>query len=94
MSLRHRRHHPLVALVLRQPVLDFRKRRFGAVEIGLIHDHNIGRVEHHDFLQLQTRAVIRIHHQDGLINQFAAKRERFLTGADRLDDHVIKIRFR
>ena len=42
---------------------------FAPVEIGLVHDHDVGHIEHHDLLQLQTRAVIRIHHQDRLIDQ-------------------------
>ena len=47
--------------------------------------------EHDDFLKLQSAAVIRIHHQHRLIdNSVFLKRHRFLTGADRLNDHVIE----
>ena len=94
MPLRHRRDNLLPALVLRKAIFDFGQRRLRAIEIGLVHDNDVGHIEHHDFLQLQTRAVIRIHHQHGLIDQLAAKRQRFLPGADRLDDDVIEIALR
>ena len=41
-------------------------------------------------MQLEPRAVIRIHHQDGLIDELALEGHRFLSRADGLDDDVIK----
>jgi len=82
MTFRDRRDELLRTLVLRQAMLDLGDRRLGAVEIGFVHDHDVGYVQHHDLLQLQTRAVIRIHHEHGLINQLAPERKRFLTRAD------------
>jgi len=42
-------------------------------------------------LQLQTAAVIWVHHQHGFLHEFVLERHRFLARADGLDDHVIKI---
>ncbi len=81
-------------MILFQAPLDFAHRRARTVLIALVHDNDIREIEHDDFLELQTRAVIRIHHQHGLIDELALERHRFLSGPDRLDDDVIKVTLR
>ena len=83
----------LASLVLLETLLDFSVRGACALEIALVHDYDVGQIEHNDLLQLQPAAVIRIHHQHGRIdNSVFLKRHRLLTGAHRLDDDVIEIR--
>ena len=85
----------LIAPVLFQTLFDFGVRGAGALEIALVHDHDVGQIEHDDLLQLQPAAVIGIHHQHGKIdNSIFLERHRLLAGADRLDDDVIEFRFR
>ena len=52
--------------------------------------NNVGQIEHDDLLQLQTRAVIRVHYQHRLINELTLERHCLLPCADRLDDDVVK----
>ena len=91
MPFCHRRNQLLVAQVLFQPLLDFRHRGPRPVLIALVHDHHVGQVEHDDFLQLQPAAVIRIHDQNGLIDDCVLKRHRFLSRANGLHNDVIEI---
>ena len=90
MPLGDRRQHALLPSVLFHAPPDLAHRGPRAVLITLIHDDDVREVEHDDFLQLQPRPVIRIHHQHRLINELALKRHRFLSGANRLDDEVIE----
>ena len=84
---------PLIAPILFQALFDFRVRRAGALKIAFVDHHDVGKIEHHDFLQLQPAAVIGIHNQDSRIDDaIFLKRHRFLAGADGLNDYVIKRR--
>ncbi len=87
-----RRNDLLIPFILRQALLDFGQCRFRALQIRFVHDHNIGHIEHDDFLQLQARAVIRIHDEHRLIDQLIPERQRFLSGSNCFDDDVIKSR--
>ena len=84
---------PLRAPILFQTLFDLRVRGAGALEIALVHHHDVGEIEHDDLLQLQPAAIIGIHYKNGQIdNSIFLKRHRFLPGADRLDNDVVKIR--
>ena len=61
-----------------------------AVLITLIHDDDVREVQHYDFLQLQPRTIIGIHHEHCLVNEFALERHRFLPSANRLNDDVVE----
>ena len=83
----------LITPVLFQTLFDFGVRGSGALKIAFVYHHDVGKIEHHDFLQLQSATVIRIHHQDGLIyNAILLERHRFLSGANGLDDDIIETR--
>ena len=56
---------PLRAPILFQTLFDLRVRGAGALEIALVHHHDISQIEHHDLLQLQPASVIGVHHQHG-----------------------------
>ncbi len=45
--------------VLLETLLDFRVRGARALEVALVHHHDVGEIEHDDLLQLQPAAVIR-----------------------------------
>ena len=90
MAFGNRGHDFLFALVLRQSVFDFGQRGLGPFQISFVHHHDVGDIEHDNLLQLQARPVIGIHDQYGLIDQFVAKGQCFLTGTNRLDDDVIE----
>jgi len=82
----------LVPSVLLETLFNLRMRCASALEIALVHHDDVGEVEHHDLLQLQPAAVIRIHHQHRQIdNSIFSKRHRLLACADCLDDDVIEI---
>ncbi len=84
---------PLITAVLVQALFDFGMRSTGALKIAFVHHYDIGKVEHHDFLQLQPAAVIRVHYQHGLIDDaIFLKRHRLLAGAHCFNDHVIEPR--
>jgi len=55
----------LVLPVLFETLLDFRVRSARALEIALVHHHDVSQIEHHDLLQLQPASVVGIHHQHG-----------------------------
>ena len=83
----------LITPVLFQALLDFGMRGPSALKIAFVDHHGIGKIEHHDFLQLQPASVIGVHHQDGRVdNAILLERHRFLTGANGFNDHVIKPR--
>ena len=84
------RHDLLFALVLRQSLLDLQQRGFCPLQIRFIHHHDVGYIEHHNFLQLQSGSVIGIHHQDGLIDQLVAKWQCFLASTNGFDNHIIE----
>ena len=90
MAFRNRGHDFLFSLVLRQSLFDFRQRRLSPLQIGFVHDDNVGDIEHDNLLQLQARAIIGIHHQYGLIHQFVAKRQCLLAGPDGFDNDVVE----
>ena len=91
MPFCHGIEEPLRAPILLESLLDFSVGSPCPLKIALVHDDNVGQVEHDDFLQLQTAAVIGIHHQDGLIDDsILLKRHRFLTSPDRFDDYVVE----
>ena len=93
MPFCHRDDQPLITPVLLQALFDFRVRRTGALKIAFVHHHDIGKIEHHDFLQLQPAAVIRVHYQYSLIDHaIVLKRHRLLASAHRFNDHVIERR--
>ena len=94
MPLRDRRQHALPPSVLFHTSSDFAHRRSRAVLITLIHDDDIRQIEHDDFLQLQSRTVIGIHDEHGLVDEFALERHRFLAGPDRLDNDVVEAALR
>ena len=93
MPLGHSIDQPLGPPILLEPLLDFRVCGPGSLKIAFIHNDDVGQIEHHNLLQLQSAAVVRIHHQDGLIDySIFLERHRFLTCADSFDDHIIKAR--
>ena len=55
----------LPTTVLFQALFDFAVGGASALKIALVHYHDLGQIEHHDLLQLQPAAIIRIHHQHG-----------------------------
>jgi len=55
----------LPATVLFQTLFDFAVGGASALKIALVHYHDIGQIEHDDFLQLQPAAIIGIHYQHG-----------------------------
>ena len=80
---------------LLEALFDLGVRGARALKITLVHHHDVSQIEHDDLLQLQPAPVIRIHHQDGKIdNPIFPKRHRFLPGADRFDNHIIEIGLR
>ena len=91
MPFRDRVNQPLIAAILFETLFDLRVRSARALKIALVHHDDVGQIEHDNLLKLEARAVIRIHHEHRLIDQFAAKGKRFLSGADCLNDDVIKI---
>ena len=92
MPFRNGIDQPLITAVLLQTLLDFDVRRSSALEIAFVHHDDVREIEHHDFLQLQPAAVIRIHHQHREIdNSIFLKRHRLLASADGLDNDVIEI---
>ena len=62
MAFGDRGHDLLFSLVLRQSLLDFRQRRLGPLQIGFVHDDDVGDIEHDNLLQLQARSVIGVHY--------------------------------
>ena len=93
MAFCHRVDELLVTTVLFETLFDFRVRRAGALKIALVHHHDVGQIKHRDLLQLEPAAIVRIHHQHGLINNpMFLKRHCLLAGAYGLDDDVVEIR--
>ena len=91
MPFCHRIDQSLITPVLLQALFDFRVRGARALKIAFVHHHNVGKIEHHDFLQLQPAAVIRVHYQHSLIdNTVFLERHRLLASTHRLNDHVIE----
>src|SRR6266542_903037 len=84
---------PLITPVLFQTLFDFGVRSAGALEIAFVYHHGISKIEHYDFLQLQSAAVVGVHHQNSRIdNAIFLKRHRLLAGADGFYDYVIEPR--
>ena len=95
MAFCDRVDEPLRPPVLLETLLDLGMRGARALQVALVHHHNVGEIEHHDLLQLQPAAVIGVHHQHRKIdNSIFLKRHCFLSRADRFDDHIIEIRLR
>src|ERR1700676_4624046 len=91
MPFGHARDQLLSAAVLLEELVRLEDGSTRTPLIGFVHNDDIGQVEHDDLLQLQSRAVIRIHDQYGKIdNSILRERHRFLTGADSFDNDVIK----
>jgi hypothetical protein len=85
----------LIASVLFETFFDFGVGGAGALEIALVHDHNVGEIEHDDLLQLQPAAIIGIHYEHGKIdNSILLKRHCLLPGADCFDNDVVEFGFR
>src|SRR6266498_1968422 len=62
------------------------------LKIAFVHYYDIGQIKHHDFLQLQAAAVVGIHYQRRQIdNPIFLKWHRLLTGAHRLNNHIVEI---
>ena len=86
-------NQPLITSVLFQTLFDFSVRSTGALKIAFVYHYDIGKIEHHDFLQLQPAAVIRVHYQYSLVdNAIFLKWHRLLASAHRFNDHVIERR--
>ena len=91
MTFGNARDQLLGTLVLVEAPLDLENGGACTSLIGFVNHYNVGQVEHDDLLQLQARAVIRIHDQHGLIDKsIFLKWHRFLASADRFDNHVIE----
>ena len=93
MPFCHCVNQPLITPVLFQALFNFRVRSSGALKIAFIHHYDIGKIQHHDFLELQPAPVIRVHYQHRLIDgSIFLERHRLLAGAHRFNDHVIEPR--
>ena len=91
MTFRYARDQLLGTPVLIETPFDFKNGGAGPCLIGLVHDHDVGEIEHDDLLQLQARAVIWIHNEHGLIDDpIFLERHRFLSGTDGFDDDIIE----
>ena len=86
-------NQPLITAVLFQALFDLRMRGACALKIAFVDHYDVGKIEHHDFLQLQPAAVIRVHYQYSLIDDtIFLKRHRLLASAHCFNDHVIELR--
>ena len=68
MPFCHCVNQPLITPVLFQALFDFRVGSSGTLKIAFVHDYDIGKIQHHDFLELQPAAVIRVHYQYSLVD--------------------------
>ncbi len=50
MPFRDRVNQPLIAAILLEALLDLRVGGARALEIALVHDHDVGQIEHDDLL--------------------------------------------
>src|SRR5205814_1518338 len=80
----------LIPTVCGEALFDLGDGGRGTGEISFVHDDDVRRVEHHDFLKLEPTAVVGTHDEDGLIRESAAERKRFLADANRLDEDDIE----
>ena len=93
MPFCHCVNQPLITPVLFQALFDFRVRSSGTLKIAFVHHYDIGKIQHHDFLELQPAAVIRVHYQYSLVdNATFLKWHRLLASPHGFNDHVIERR--
>src|SRR5260370_26997725 len=77
--------------ILLEALLDFGVRRACTLKITLVHHHKVSEIEHHDLLQLQSTAIVGVHHEHGKIdNSIFSNMHRFLAIADRLHHHIVE----
>jgi hypothetical protein len=81
----------LAAAILLETLLDFTMGSPRPLQIAFIYHDDIGEIEHDDLLQLQSAAVIGIHHQHGEIDDTVGlERHRFLSRPDGFDNDIIE----
>ena len=93
MPFRYGVDQSLIAAVLFEALFDFSMCRARSLEIAFVYHYDIGKIEHDDFLQLQSASVIGVHYKYRLMDDaIFLKWHGFLASPYSFDNHVIESR--